>query len=88
MKPEHPSWPELSQQAEGQLSADFSRRVIARAGQVRAARRQLTVMSATLGLCLLGTSLTMTWMTSQQHEQNLTQWQSLSTVTLAIDRGL
>ncbi len=88
MKPERSTWSELSQQAAGQLPADFSRRVITRAGEVRTARRQMRVMAATLGLCFLCTSLTVTWMSYQQSEQNLTQWQSLSTVTLAIDRGL
>lgn len=88
MNPDSYPWSELSQQASGQLPADFSRRVLTQVGVVRRERRQLATMATTLGLCLFFTCFTATWMARQQQQQNLTRWQELASVTVAIDRGL
>lgn len=88
MNPESPIWNELNQQAGDRLPEDFSRRVLAQVGVVRQQRRQLAAMGTTLALCLFFTTFTATWVAYRQHEQNLTQWRALASVTLAIDRGL
>lgn len=90
MKPDNslPHWNQLGDQAADRLSIGFSQSVLQRVGEVRAHRRQLAAMSATLAVCLLCTAVATAWNGHQQSEQNLTDWQTLAHVAVAVNQGL